>query len=290
MINPFFSSLQPVIAKLGLHRKGVEEMAVVFARFFYVTPILMIFLWIKGMPDKIDRYFWPTMLALILLEIPSQWFYHQALKADKISLVQPIQTLLVYPLMFSFFVFKGWSWGAFCGVIIVSMGVYLLQLQKLEGEFSLKRFFEPIKALKNNLASRHMLTAVLLWSITTPLQKITSEMSSPAFMGVIYLSGCSLGVILWRVINRQSVMPIIFPPEMHKLMPTGLVAGIASIGQYWSLSIMNPVYAISLKDIRIILIMMWDKLFFKTHISRGQAMATMMILAGSIMVGVSILM
>lgn len=290
MINPFFSSLQPVVAKLGLHRSGVEEVAVVFSRFVYVIPVLLVYLFaFQSLPAAIDPYFWLVILGLALLEIPSQWFYHQALKADNISLVQPIQILLVYPLMLSFLFFDGWNWQAFSGVIVVSAGVYFLQLQKLEGKFSWPRFFEPIKSLKDNRASKNMLGAVLLWSLTTPVQKVAVEMSNAAFMGLVYALFCSAGLIIWRLIRRRKIGPMVWPPQPQKLAITGLTAGLASLGQYWALSLMNPVYVVSLKDIRIALIMLWDRVFFKTKISGHQAIATLVILVGSIMVATALL-
>jgi len=285
LLNPVFVSLQNVAARKGLTRGDVEDMAVVFSRLFYVVPVLLAYLWWKGMPAKIDPYFWPTMLVLVLLEIPSQWFFHQAIKTEQISLVMPISTLIMIPMLSSFVFFSGWSWLGFAGSMTVAFGVYLLQASK-EG-LSTHNLLAPIRSIITNKASRYMLYTIVLWSITTPLQKVTANQSSVAFMGVIYLSGCSIGVIVWRLIRRQSVKSVIAPPGTVRLIPVGLLAGGGSITQYWALSVMNPVYVIALKETILLWAIIWDRMFFGHKPSKMQIASTCLVVIGAAMVGIS---
>lgn len=239
------------------------------------------------MPDHIDTFFWPTMLLLILLEIPSQWYFHQAIKMEQISLVMPISTLIMIPMLSSFVFFEGWSWLGVSGSLVVAFGVYMLQTTK--ESFSLSNLWAPVKSIFTNKASRYMVYTIVLWSITTPLQKVTANQSSVAFMGVVYLSGCSLGVILWRLIRGQSVRSVIMPPGSIRLVPIGLFAGGGSITQYWALSILNPVYVIALKETILLWSILWDKIFFKHSPSRLQIASTIIVVVGAIMVGASML-
>lgn len=287
LLNPFFVSMQNVSAKIGLLHDDIDDMAVIFARLFYVVPVLIAFLWWKGMPDTISPYFWHTMLILIVLEIPSQWFFHQAIKTEQISIVMPISTLIMIPMLSSFIFFEGWSWLGVSGSLIVAFGVYMLQT--LKNGFSLDNFWTPIKSIFTNKASRNMVYAIILWSITTPLQKVTANQSSVAFMGVVYLLGCSLGVIVWRIIKRQPIKPVILPPGALRLMPIGLFAGGGSIAQYWALSLLNPVYVIALKETILFWSILWDKIFFKHSPSRVQIVSTIIVAIGASMVGISML-
>lgn len=130
LLNPVAVSIRNTLAKIELLRDDIEDMAIVFARLFYVVPVLLIYLWWTGMPKAIDFWFWPTISLMILLEVPSQWFYHQAIKLKQISLVTPLSALLVIPLLLTFIFFGGWSWLGVAGALVVSLGIYFLETAK----------------------------------------------------------------------------------------------------------------------------------------------------------------
>jgi drug/metabolite transporter (DMT)-like permease len=226
--------------------------------------------------------------------VPSQWFYHQAIKIEQISLVMPLTALLPLLLFTSFVFFGGWSWVGALGVLVVTSGVYFLEITKnfktSKDKLSFGNLLGPIKAISKNKASRYMLVTVLLWSITTPLQKVAVGQSNIAFMGVCYLSGCSILIILQRIISRQSVAKVVLPAGVWRVIPVGLFAGLGSIAQYSALSFLSPVYVISLKDTILLWSVLWDKMVFHKTITRAQMISIIIVTVGSIMVGISIIL
>ncbi len=297
LLNPFFTSLQNVLAKKNLNNENIDDLAVVFARLFYVVPVLLIFLLITGMPATLHPYFWWIVVGMAILEIPSQWFYHQAIKHGELSMVMPISTLIVLPMLTSFIFFTGWSWLGIAGVILVTVGVYTLQVtevMKLE-EPKWQKLWAPIKSMFKEKASRYMLITILFWSVTTPLQKLassipgqgTTPLSNIAFMGVIYLSFCSLGIILMRLVRGKKIAPIIFPKQIGQLAPIGLLSGLASVAQYWALALMNPVYVIAFKETILMWTVLWDRLVFKIKISRIQFISIIIVMLGALIVGLA---
>lgn len=292
LANPAVVSVQNVLAKIGLLRKDIDDWAVVFARLFYVVPVLLVYLYFTGMPVNINPWFWPTIVLMILLEVPSQWFYHQAIKSEQISLVIPLTALLPMLLFTSFIFFGGWSWLGVIGVLVITFGVYFLEAAKYvettQKRLTLGNLIDPIKAIIKNKPSRYMLATVALWEITTPLQKVAVEQSNVAFMGVCYLSGCSIVVIIYRIITRQSVSRVIFPKGIIGLIPIGIFAGLGSIAQYTALSMLSPAYVIAFKDTILLWSVLWDKTIFHQSVSRVKMIAIIIVTIGTVMVGISL--
>ncbi|MDD4412468.1 MAG: EamA family transporter [Patescibacteria group bacterium] len=303
LLNPFFASLQNVFAQIGLKDKKIDDLAVVFARLFYVVPILLVFFLIVGAPSQINPNFFWIMMIMVLLEIPSQWFFHQSIKMGQLSVVMPISTLIAIPMLSSFWFFGGWSWLGLFGALFITVGIYVLQASKLkEGDdikyvFSWSNLIKPIKSLFKEKSSRFMLITIVLWSITTPLQKLASSvpgttetpLSNVAFMGVVYLSLCSLGVVFWSKIKSKKIKSIIYPPQKLSLMPIGGFAGFGAIAQYWALSILNPVYVIALKETILIWTVIWDVLIFKQKISVVQLISIVIVMIGAALISVTII-
>ena len=159
LLNPVAVSVQNTFAKLGLLREDIEDMAVVFARLFYVVPVLSVYLLWTGMPAVINHWFWLTISLMILFEVPSQWAYHQAIKTEKISLVMPLTALLPLLLFTSFVFFGGWSWLGAVGVLVVSLGVYFLEatkyLEATKEKLSLGNLLGPVKAIMTSYINNH---------------------------------------------------------------------------------------------------------------------------------------
>ncbi len=287
LLNPFFSSLRAPIAKFYLNDARTDDWAVVFARLFYAVPILTVCLLIFGMPERIGDRFWTVMLVLVALEIPAQWFYHQAIKSEQLSTVLPIGSLLVLTMApISFYAFGGWSWRAFAGILIVCSGVYALKATQTA--FSLRNLTLPIQAIWTHLPSRHMLYTVLLWSATTPLQRVAVAESNIWFMGTVYLSGTALGIVLCTRLAKVPVKSVALPASMLGLAPIGILAGAANMCQYWASSLINPVFVIALKETGLLWMLVWDRLLFKTSISPLRAGSVAAVTTGNILVATSL--
>lgn len=168
----------------------------------------------------------------------------------------------------------------------------------LGGKFSFKDWWTPLKRLWTKQKSRYMLYTVAFWTVTTYLQPEAIKLANPNFegpvnyqgivyMGVMFLLCSSLVILIKRIISGKSVKAVVFPPQLWRLLPIGLLFGFACICQYWAVSVMSPVYMIALKDTVLIWAMIFDKTIFREKIGRAQIISTLMVMIGSMMIAVA---
>lgn len=281
LLNPLFTSVQNVVSKKTLVLDPSKfDWNVVFSRLAYGIPVLAILFYFMPWNAPLVLSFWLLVGLLIILEIPSQWYYHQSIKAGQMSLVMPLTALLSILMLPTIYIFSDWTIGGIIGSIFIALSVYVLSATQTG--FSKKNLFAPITHLVTNKPSRYMLIAVGLWGITTPLQKYLVKLSNVPTLGVLYLGGCSICVIIFTVVlgnTKQTVIPA------NKSVPfIGLLAGIASVTQYWSLLYLHPIYMIALKDTILFWTIIWDIIFFKEKISRAQLIATLCVFSGSMLI------
>ncbi|MEK7103630.1 MAG: EamA family transporter, partial [Patescibacteria group bacterium] len=259
----------------------------VFARLFYVLPILVVYMVIKNAPlPPIHPWFPYIAIVLAFFEVPAHYCYQRAIKTEKTSLVNPIYALITIPMMSSFIFFEGWSIVGFAGIVVITGGVYILQARK--NNYAGGNVLLPIISLWQNKESRLMLYAVMCWSITTPLQKVAIKMSNIEMMGLCYLSIASLLTVLWGIFKGSSVREIIFPQKVHHFAPIGLVAGINNVLQYTALSLINPAYVTGLKQTIHLWLIVSDRFIFKDVISKAQMFAIGIIVTGAMLVGLGV--
>ena len=285
LISPLLGSVQAVFTKTRLKAFNSINDAVLFARFFYVLPVLVIYAAIRWTTiPVINPWFITIILILVLLEVPAQFFYQQAIKSEKISLITPIGSLLTIPMMTSFIFFKGWSVVGCAGIIVITGGVYILQA-RTHMLTANGKLFDPIKLMWLNKGSRFMLWAVICWSITSPLQRVAIAMSNIEIMGICYLGGCSILTIVWGKQKGIPIRDIIFPNKIYLFAPIGLFGGVANILQYTALSLINPAYVVALKQTGQLWAIIWDRKIFQHRISSSQTFAICIIITGALLVG-----
>lgn len=108
----------------------------------------------------------------------------KAYKLGEVSLVAPIINLLPLLLIGTSFIMLGVvpSFGGIGGVILVVYGVYY---SSVSGKHTLRN---PIRQLFRNAGSRAMLGTIVMWSISSNLQKISLRSASPAFLALAQAS------------------------------------------------------------------------------------------------------
>jgi len=298
LLNPFLVSIQNAIAKVRLKDADIPDEAVVFSRLFYVVPIFAIFVLIVGLPDQIPDEFWGWMLLMIACEIPSQWYFHQALKNEQISTkIMPLAAMLAPLLVLVSVLFRGVAWNAYSlsGIGIFTCGFYLLNLFDDKGERT--SLLEPIMNLFTEKSSRYMMFTIILWTVTTTMQKVIIDLFGQqdlskvvSFMGMIYLSGASIGVLLVSSIrlpkeSRKFPGEIVKFKTIPKLAPIGLIAGLAAVCQYSAHRWLEPAEMIALKETILVWAVLIDLIYFKEKIAKHAWLALPLILIGTILIG-----
>jgi len=172
-----------------------------------------------------------------------------ALKAVKywdLSLVSPL-TALTIPFLFvtSYFISGELSniYGA-AWVAIIFVGTYFLNIQEIRWWF-----LAPIRALIENLWARYMLVTAILWSVSSPLDKLwvlqvgaiwwmllTNAVISLIFVGIM--------LVMWKSMNPKSMLT---KKNILKIGALSILTWAAAFLQMLALKYTLVIYVIALK-------------------------------------------
>jgi len=142
------------------------------------------------------------------------------------------------------------------GILLIVLGSYLLNIKSVS-----KGFLGPIKALLKEKGAKLMLFVAFLFSITSNIDKIGVQNSSPIF----WAFSINLFVML-------AIIPLIFYKSEHDfssiktdfkvLFPIGFFSALAIIFQMLAISLILVAYVISIKRASVIFGVLWGYLIF----------------------------
>jgi len=175
-MSSIFKSVSELTSKYSLNDDMNPYVAAFGIRGFAI-PILSVLVWITGVPE-IARSFWISLVISGLLNVLASILYMRALKMSDISIVSPIKAmapmalLITSPIIINEYASPIGS----VGVVFVTIGVYLLKVSKDQDNL-----LKPIIKLKNDRGARYAFYVMMIYSITSNVDKIGVESSSPIF-------------------------------------------------------------------------------------------------------------
>ena len=187
VLNAFFDSLKDLIGKKGL--KEIDEYTLAFSLRFFALLLFLPLLLIYEIPE-IKQEFWLALFASGSINILTTVLYMKALKYSELSLVKPITTFTPLFLLITSPLIVGEipSFLGLCGVILIVLGAYILNIKQIR-----KNFSAPLKALFKEKGVKLMFIVAFLWSISSNFDKIGVTSSSPIFWIIaihVFLSIC----------------------------------------------------------------------------------------------------
>lgn len=245
----YVRSRNPLIVALGL-------------RFFTALIFTLVVLLTGSL--LVEPEFWPALLTGGLLNTATTLLYMTALKRTDLSLAVPMLAFTPLFLLITSPILVGEvpSLAGLAGVVLIVVGSYVLQItRKDEG------FLEPIRALARNKGMRLMLLVAFLWSITSNIDKIGVEASSPVtwiFAMNIFIAALLGLIFLVRrpVVLRAPSGSMSLIKDAGRLAPLGLVEATTLFFQMSALSLTLVSYVIAFKRISILLAVVWGRIFF----------------------------
>jgi drug/metabolite transporter (DMT)-like permease len=144
----------------------------------------------------------PILIAAVINSAASILQYKAFHDADA-SLVSPITNLLPALLVVTSFAMLGVrpSLGGLLGIVLVVGGIYYTSVS---GKHAL---FHPFKQLLRNSGSRAMLLTVILWSVSSNLEKIALKTANAALLSTVMI------VIMWSIISVY----LLLQPQKRRL-------------------------------------------------------------------------
>ena len=255
-LTAFFESIKDLFSKRGLH--AVDEYIASFSFKFFALPFLLPLVFIFGIPH-LGSNFWIALIIDGVLNVFTIILYMRAIKVSDLSITVPLVAftpmflLITSPLILGEFPTPL----GVVGVLLIVFGSYLLNITKISDGL-----LGPFKALLRKKGPKLMLFVAFLFSITSNIDKIGVQNSSPIF----WAFSINLFVML-------AIIPLIFFKSDHDfssiktdfkvLFPIGFFSALTIIFQMIAISLTLVAYVISIKRVSVVFGVLWGRFVFK---------------------------
>lgn len=279
-LTALFESLKDLTGKFGL--KQLDEFFISWAMMAFALPILLPLLYFIEIPDLNSSFYRALFFGGILNGV-SLLLYMRAIKRSALSITIPMITftplflLATSPIMLGEFP----SVIGIFGVLLIVFGSYMLNIKRRG-----KGFFEPFRALLEEPGPRLMLLVAFIWSITSNIDKIGVQNSSPIFWSVSMT--CFLAVALFPLMMIYSKPTSkTMNGQLKYLIPLGLFNALTFIAQMIAINVILVAYVISIKRGSAILSVLWGHLFFREEGLRERLTGVIIMVAGVMLIAIS---
>jgi drug/metabolite transporter (DMT)-like permease len=263
----FFSNLPPLM--MGIIRLGYALPWLLAALFFipWIIP---------------DTTFWLCIAIGLPLEALAFYCYMKALKVSPLSLTVPF--LAFTP---GFIILTGWiilgeeiSTGGFCGIILIIIGAYFLNLSK-----TTYGLLAPLLAVFKEPGSLLMLLVSFLYAFTSTIGKLAIIHSNPYFFGIIYNMALAvlLALFLPAAANAEPVKNFVRRPIIGLIL--GALVATTIFSHMLAISMTNVAYMISLKRTSLLFGVLYGALWFKEEKITERLTGAIIMITGVFMIG-----
>lgn len=279
-LTAFFESVKDVFSKKGL--QAVDEYIASFSFKFFALPFLIPLVFIFGIPHLGSNY----IIALIIdgsLNLVTIILYMRAIKVSDLSITVPLVAFTpLFLLMTSPLILGEYPTPlGVVGVMLIVFGSYLLNIRKVNNGL-----LGPFNALLKEKGPKLMLLVAFLFSITSNIDKIGVQNSSPIF----WAFSINLFVML-------AIIPLIFFKSDHDfsaiktdfkvLFPIGFFSALTIIFQMIAISLTLVAYVISIKRVSVVFGVLWGRFFFKEIGIKERLIGALVMVLGVVLITLS---
>ncbi|HIQ49622.1 MAG TPA: EamA family transporter [Nanoarchaeota archaeon] len=269
----FFDSLKDLIIKKGL--KEIDEYTLAFSTRFFALFLFFPFLLIYKIPE-IKQEFWLALFVSGSINILTTILYIKALKYSELSLAKPITTFTPLFLLITSPLIVGEmpSFLGFCGVILIVLGAYILNIKQIK-----ENFLAPIKALFKEKGVKLMFIVAFLWSISSNFDKIGVTSSSPIFWIFsihLFISICLFPFAYTKVFRNG------LKKSVKIIIPLGFISGISLLCQMIALKLTLVVYVISIKRMSSVISVIFGYLFLNEKNIKERLLGALIMVIGAV--------
>lgn len=278
-----FKSASELTSKYFLEDK-LNPYVAAFGYRAFALPVLSILVIILGIPENINNHFWIALVSSGLLNIIASVLYMKSLKISDISIVSPIKAmapmalLVTSPIMINEYASPIGS----VGIIFVTLGVYTLKASKNQDSL-----LSPIIKLKNNRGARYAFYVMLIYSITSNIDKIGVESSSAIFWTFSIHIFVSIGLFLLLNYKTDNGLSKI-KSNWKKLLPMGTFSGLGVAAQMTALTYTLVAYVIAIKRTALLWNIIGGAVLLDEENIKKRLPGGILILIGIIIISVSI--
>jgi uncharacterized membrane protein len=229
-----------------------------------------------------DTTFWFCIAIGLPLEALAFYCYMKALKVSPLSLTVPF--LAFTP---GFIILTGWiilgeeiSPGGFCGIILIIVGAYFLNLSKTR-----YGLLDPLKAVFREPGSRLMLLVSFIYAFTSTIGKLAIIHSNPYFFGIIYNIALAMLLTLFlpAAANAEPVKNLVRRPIIGLIL--GALVATTIFSHVLAISMTNVAYMISLKRTSLLFGVLYGALWFKEEKITERLTGAIIMITGVFLIG-----
>ena len=229
-----------------------------------------------------DTTFWFCIAIGLPLEALAFYCYMKALKVSPLSLTVPF--LAFTP---GFIILTGWiilgeeiSPGGFCGIILIIVGAYFLNLSKTR-----YGLLDPLKAIFREPGSRLMLLVSFIYAFTSTIGKLAIIHSNPYIFGITYNVALAMLMTLFlsAAENAEPVKNFVRRPIIGLIL--GALVATTIFSHMLAISMTNVAYMISLKRTSILFGVLYGALWFKEEKITERLTGAIIMIAGVFLIG-----
>lgn len=275
LLTPILEAGKDLTAKYSL--KQIDEYVITWCAVTIATIILLPLAIYQGIPT-LDETFWKTIAIQGILVSIANVLYMRAIKNSDVSLSVPFVSFTpVFLLFLSPLILHEYP-GVYgiLGVLLIVAGAYTLQISKRK-----EGILAPFNELLHNKGPRTILLVAFIWSITSTLDKIGIQHSTP----ITWAAGINIMTmfILTPFILQKPVGTIIKAHYLN-ILPVGIFTGGRMITQMIAVQTGILTYVISLKRTSILLVIIGGTLLFKEQGIKERLPGAILMILGIIMI------
>src|SRR5690554_2059739 len=263
--------------------KHIDEYTAAFSMHLVQSLLLLPIIVMTGLQVMSERFLW-ALVASAILQLVVILLYFKAIKRSELSVTVPLITLTpLFMLLTSPILIGEFPSGlGVVGIVLIVAGTYISNISD-----DSKKFFAPFVSLMRNQGSRYMLLVAFIWSITSNIDKIGVEETSPIywaftkdFVILIYL----IPIVLWK--SKQPLLQI--RNRRWPLLMVGFFKSTSVVTQMFAIQFILVPYVISIKRASSVFIILFAFFFMKERENfRNRLIGIIIIMIGLLSIAIS---
>lgn len=243
----------------------------------FSLPVCLAVLFVSGSflnPLQLGLGFWLPLLLVVVVFYPvNTWLFYKALKEGELSKVLPVQSLMpVFSLVLAWLlVGEVPTIVAVCGVLLICIGLYILNMNG-------KKPHNPLQPFLEDKSTLYMLGSTLAVALVAPLDKIAINASNPLFYTAISTAGAAGMLYVIARYFKQDDFEL--KKNWRSLTGIGLLQGSAYATFIVALSLGPVAYVNATKSSGILFGALAGVLFLKESFTRTKLISFVLIAAG----------
>ena len=248
-------------------------------------PLLAAYALLRGVPDVANSFWW-ALAANVAVQLFAFRLYVSAVTEGELGTTYPLLAVtpaLVVPVEWLLLGDRPGPRGVL-GIVLVVAGVYLLQLRG-GGRSPLA----PLRALARDRGARRMLLVAALWAVTGTVDRVAVLASSPSFYGAALSLALGIGFLPAALRDRGgdgdgATLRDALSRRPGPLAIQGLIFAAMFVTQMEALRLAIASYVLSIKRSGTLLAVFLGGSWFEESGTGRKAAATMVLLAGVVLV------